>query len=508
MIKFWQFLFLILFLGGLFWLIFINKEEMNNITDMLKDSKNENNLSIRKAFVSGQFYSSNKNELFKMINNFLEKAELPEMTDQIKGLIVPHAGYDFSGQTAAYAFKLIQKKDIERVILIGSSHQEYLEGAIMDGNDIWKTPLGQVNLDTDLRDKLIEESSLFKVDLISHMKEHSLEVEIPFLEVVLNDFKILPILIGHKSSEEELNEISDVLSKYIDKKTLVIASSDMSHYPDYENANYADKKVLEAILTGNVSILKKTIEEIENENISNLNVCLCAQKAVELFMKLMDKINADNIKLLNYANSGDLDIGDKLRVVGYSSFAFSEKLWDFNFSESQKQKLLEITKTSVEKYVLENKLAEFNIEDELLSKKLGAFVTLKKNNQLRGCIGLFESNLSLYKVVSQMAVAAAVKDNRFSPVEKDELEDLEYEISVLSPLRKINSWEEIEIGKHGVQIQRGNQSGVFLPQVATENNWDLEEFMNNLCEHKAGLEKDCWKKEETDIYIFTVEIIK
>jgi len=505
--KFWWFLFLIVFIGGLFWLIFLNEEkETSQLASMLKDLKKTNNLSVREPIMAGQFYPSDKNDLLKEINHFLEQVKLSETKEQIKALIVPHAGYDFSGQTAAYAFKAVQGQEINKVILIGSSHNEYLQGAVIDGNDFWKTPIGNVDLDNDLRDLLIKDSEFFKIDSVPHKPEHSLEVEVPFLQIVLKDFKILPILISHQLKDNELEEISQILSKYIDKKTLVVASSDMSHYPDYENANYADKKIIEAILTGKLSVLKEVIMKIESEDIANLSVCLCAQKAVELVVRLMEKINDSQVELLQYTNSGGMDIGDPLRVVGYGSFAFIEKPSNFNLNENQKQKLLEIAKTSVEKYVLEGKLSDFNIEDELLNEKLGAFVTLKKNGQLRGCIGSFEPDIPLYQVVSQMAVSAAIKDRRFNPVEKNELNDLEYEISVLSPLKKINSWEEIEIGKHGVQVKKGLNSGVFLPQVAVENNWDLNKFMGELCFQKAGLDWNCWKSDEVDIHIFTADV--
>lgn len=503
--RLWLTLFLFIILISLFWLIFINKEDKNKISNMFEKEKN---LSVRQAAFTGQYYSQDKEELIQEINSFLEKAKSIEIKGEIKGLIVPHAGYRFSGLGAASAFKLIKNKGIEKVILLGCSHNKYSKGAIIDGNDIWENPLGQVKIDNDLREEFLKESNLFQVDSGIHKIEHSLEVEIPFLQAVLGDFRLLPILISHELSNQEREKIGGLLAKYIDDKTLIVASSDMSHYPDYEKANYIDKKIIDSILTGKNSALRETVKEIENEEISNLSVCLCAQKAIEVFMEAMKEIQASNIDLLDYYNSGDVEIGDKSRVVGYGSFAFFQKEQELVFNQKQRQKLLEIAETSVENYILKGELSDFQVEDELLNKEMGAFVTLKKDNQLRGCIGVFESKIPLCQVVSQMAVAAAVKDNRFYPVHENELEDLEYEISVLSPLKKVKNWEEIEIGKHGVKIEKGNNSGVFLPQVAVENNWDLEQFMNELCLHKAGLEKDCWKKDDVDIYIFTAEIIK
>ena len=505
--KYGLFLILVILLGGIFWLVFSREaDETSQSASMLEKSQK----SIRQPVVDGQFYPADKEELTQMISQFLEKVELPKTEGEVRALIVPHAGYVFSGGVAAYGFKAVQGQDIKTVILIGSSHHQYLAGAVIDSFDVWQTPLGQIDLDTDLRDILVKENSLFEVDSIPHQPEHSLEVEVPFLQSVLKDFKILPILVS-QLSKDDLEKISQTLAKHIDEQTLIVASSDMSHYPAYEQANQADKKVIEAILTGQVVNLQETINQIEKENIANLDTCLCGQGAVEVVIKVAQEIKVSEIKLLKYANSGDVVIGDKSQVVGYSAIAFS---WPsptkvslvLEFNPEQKTKLLEIAKTSLEKYILENQIPEFTITDSLLNENLGVFVTLKKHGQLRGCIGRFEPDIPLYQVVSQMAVAAGTQDARFKPVQSSELNDLEYEISVLSPLRKIDDWQEIEIGRHGVQIKQGFRSGVFLPQVAKENNWDLDKFMGELCSQKAGLSWDCWKSADVDLYVFTAEV--
>ena len=514
--KFCLFLILVFVLGGIFWLVFFSSEtdKPNQLASMLEDLNKTEDKVVRQPAMGGQFYPGDKEELTKMISQFLEKVELPKIEREIRALIVPHAGYVFSGQVAAYGFKALQEQDIKTVILIGSSHHQYLDEAVLDSSDVWQTPLGQIDLDTDLRDKLVKGSDLFKIDSSPHQPEHSLEVEVPFLQKVLGDFKLLPILVGHQLSKGDLDKISQTLIKYLDEQTLLIASSDMSHYPVYEQANQADEKVIEAILTGQVAKLQETIGQIEKENISNLDTCLCGQAAVEVVMKAAQAIKVQEIKLLKYANSGDVDMGDKSQVVGYAAISFLGESRTVPLTSSQgqllskeqKSQLLEIAKTSVEKYILENKMPDFTITDSLLNESLGSFVTLKKHGQLRGCIGRFEPDIPLFQVVSQMAVAAATQDARFKPVQANELNDLDYEISVLSPLRKIDDWREIELGKHGVQIKQGSRSGVFLPQVATENNWDLDKFMGELCSQKAGLSWDCWKDGQADIYVFTAEV--
>lgn len=209
--------------------------------------------------------------------------------------------------------------------------------------------------------------------------------------------------------------------------------------------------------------------------------------------------------LLKYANSGDSPFGEKFRVVGYGAVAFYKENDSQKLTEEEKKELLRIAKRSVESFVKTGKVPEFEVGSERLKEKRGAFVTLKENGRLRGCIGHLVANLPLYKVVSQMAISAAVKDPRFFPVTKEELDTLKYEISVLSPLRKINSLKEIELGKHGVLAVARDHSGVLLPQVATENHLDLETFLDNLM-LKAGLSPNYWKENSIDFYVFEVEV--
>ena len=180
------------------------------------------------------------------------------------------------------------------------------------------------------------------------------------------------------------------------------------------------------------------------------------------------------------------------------------------FNDHQKEELLRIARQSVEDFVLLGSIKDFDIQDEKLKNFQGAFVTLYKNKSLRGCIGkIVSTDEPLWQVVRDMAIEAATEDPRFHPVSKDELSEIDYEISVLSAPEKINDWRNIEPGKHGVIVKKGMQSGVFLPQVAIESGWGLEEFLSQLCANKAGLSPNCYKDDkEVDLFIFTAEIIK
>ena len=473
--------------------IFMKKED--------KNTPRQSSGQVREPAVAGQFYPATKKELSLLVDEYLSKAEVSGAGKHVRALIVPHAGYSYSGWVAAYGYRTLMGQDIKRVILIGNSHQEYFEGASVYPEGYFKTPLGNVEIDKDFAKKLMDTSDKIYFHASAHEREHSLEVQLPFLQRTLKNFKIVPIIIGNQPGTADI--LINALKNLIDDNTLIIASSDLSHYPKYEDAKYSDNKVIEAILSGSREKFRETIAELEAENIPNLQTCACGHDSIEVVMGLMEGRNA---KLLKYANSGDVSIGDKSQVVGYAAIVFSGDSTGDELSKAEQKRLLEIAHDAVETYVKTGKVPEFTNEYPALEEHLGAFVTLRKDGNLRGCIGIFGSDAPLYKVVAEMAVSAASHDSRFYPVSENELKDLEYEISVLSPLKKVNSWKDIEIGKHGVEIVRGSRHGVFLPQVATENSWDRETFLNILCTQKAGLPADCYKDSETEIYVFTAQV--
>jgi len=228
------------------------------------------------------------------------------------------------------------------------------------------------------------------------------------------------------------------------------------------------------------------------------------------------------VKILKYANSGDT-AGDKSRVVGYISAAVyiedhvkkdsgsvyakeAVEKGDPMLTKEQKIRLLKMARQTIEIYLADRKIPKIEEKDPTLNRPMGAFVTLHEKGELRGCIGNIIGQKPLWQTVQDMAVESAVGDPRFSAVSKGELESIDIEISVLSELEKISSPDEIEMGKHGVLIRKGYRSGVFLPQVADETGWSKEEFMSNLCAHKAGLPEDAWKGKDVDIYIFTADV--
>jgi len=455
------------------------------------------NKKLREPAVAGQFYPDNKEELSSLIEKYFSEVKPPKIEGDVRALIVPHAGYIYSGQIAAYAYKALQNQKISRVVLIGNSHQEYFEGASVYESGYFRTPLGDIEVDADFAKKLIDLNPKIKFYEKAHLQEHSLEVQLPFLQKALKDFKIVPIILGNQGNVDILIE---ALKNLIDDETLIIASSDLSHYPNYKDAQYSDNKVIQAILTGEKENLQKIISDLEKENIPNLQTCACAQDAIEVVMGLFSN---KGIELLKAANSGDVT-GDKSQVVGYGAIVFA----DSELSEIEQKTLLNFARQAVETYIKTGKIIEITENNSNLNKHQSAFVTLQKNGELRGCIGIFESDKPLYQNVIDMAISAAIHDPRFNSVAINELNDLKYEISVLSPLKKVDSWKDVEIGKQGVEIVKNSRKGVFLPQVATENNWDRETFLSILCTQKADLPADCYKDKNTEIYIFTAQVFQ
>lgn len=444
--------------------------------------------------------------------------------EKIFALMAPHAGYRYAGTIFGSAYSTIKNRPIKTVIIVGNSHHAYFDGISIYSRGAFETPLGKVMIDSKIAGDIITHSKKFTSNTAVHSEEHSIEVHLPFLQTALKKFKIVPILMGNDLMST-CKLLADVLKHIVVGRDdiLLVASSDMSHYPPYQEANEVDREVLEMIKKGDARNLENLLHEMEMRGIPGGVSFLCGAGAVKTIMLLAKEVGASQIKILNYANSGDV-ISDRSGVVGYGAVAFSfpaekkmlqkeseiiDDIKEGDIAEADKKELLKIAKTSVEAKVKGSKIPEFSPASSVLNETRGAFVTIRRGEALRGCIGRIMTNDPLYKTVQEMAIEAATADPRFLPVGVEELPGLQYEISILSPMEKISDpLKEIELGKHGVQVINGFRAGVFLPQVAGETGWDLETFMNELCEGKAGLPKDAWKTGKADVYRFTAEVVK
>lgn len=502
-LKFWLLIFLLFIISSC--------SSQNNTRQKENNQKLKITADDRMPAVAGQFYPADSNELKSTLKALFQTAK-PNQSRDVVAIICPHAGYVYSGEVAASSFNQVDPdRQYENIFVIATSHRMELNGASVYTKGNYVTPLGVVEVNKELGKALKKYYAVFNFDETAHLGEHSLEVQLPFLQYCLKKpFKIVPIIIGTYNTEA-IQQIAGALKPYFNNKNLFVISTDFSHYPTYYDAKITDKMVADAIISNQPDALIKCVNE-PPKNISNLDTRICSWPSV-LALMYMTQNNSDvSYKLIEYKNSGDAGVGDKNRVVGYNSIAVSLNS-EFRLNDTEKKLLLSIARETLKEYLKTGKIPVFNEKDlsSMLMTPCGAFVTLKKNGALRGCIGTFFPAEPLYKVVSNMAISSAVNDSRFPAVTLKELEQLEIEISVLTPLKQIKSIDEIVLGKHGIYIKKGYSSGTFLPQVATETKWTKEQFLGYCSQEKAGLGWDGWKTAELYTYeaiVFSEEELK
>jgi AmmeMemoRadiSam system protein B/AmmeMemoRadiSam system protein A len=493
-----------------FWLVLIfvliesgcRSQESNTTPDLVD----------RPMAAAGSFYPSDPGQLRTMLEDMFSEAK-PSSVKNVIAIICPHAGYEFSGTVAASSYnQLDPKKQYDNVFVIGSSHHVSFMGASIYNIGNYQTPLGTIKVNIELANKLIKENAVFTYNPDADRNEHSVEVQLPFLQYRLkNHFTLVPIILGTQSAES-CRKIAKALKPYMNGRNLFVISSDFSHYPPYADAVAVDKRTCDAILSNQPDNLLNTLKENEEKNVTNLATSLCGWTSVLTLLYMTEGDDGITMTPVHYQNSGDSKYKDKSQVVGYWSIALSKSektvtvSQSFNLTTNDKKELLKIARTTLEEYIRNKKTPEINASgfSSTLKASSGAFVTLKEDGALRGCIGRFIVDVPLWKVVQQMAIASATQDNRFPPVDPKEIDKISIEISVLSPMKKISSIDEIVLGKHGIYITKGYYSGTFLPQVATETGWSKEDFLGHCSQDKAGLGWNGWK--DADLYIYEAAV--
>ena len=461
----------------------------------------------REPAVAGQFYPSDPTELRQTLVDLFSHATPPRHYQNVVAVIAPHAGYVFSGEVAASSFNQVDGgREYGDVFVLAPSHYLGFEGGSIYTRGNYITPLGAVTVDRELGRKLVEENAVFVDRVDAHAREHSLEVELPFLQQVMKKpFRIVPIIVGAQDPAT-CRKLADALRPYFTRKNLFVISTDFSHYPSYDDARSVDRATADAVCSNSPDRLMEVLRANAQKGVPGLVTSMCGWACV-LTLEYLTAGNESAIYHdVEYRNSGDAGLAGKDRVVGYHAIAVSlespQKPSGFNLTPEEKGELLKIARATVEEYVRHRQIPAVDPSKLTASLKTpcGAFVTLEEHEQLRGCIGRFDPGDPLYRVVQQMAVASATQDYRFSPVTEGELSNLQIEISVLTPMRKVSSIDEIELGKHGIYIKKGTRAGTFLPQVATETGWTKEEFLGHCARDKAGIGWDGWKDAEIFVY--------
>jgi MEMO1 family protein len=466
---------------------------------------------IRESVIAGSWYPDQPEVLKKQIGKHLDGARLSPLAGTLVGLIVPHAGYIYSGGVAAHAYKTLFEQPFNRVLILAPSHRAAFQGASVCRFGGYRTPLGLVPLDDELTESLCQQSSLFHYHARAEAQEHSLEIQLPFLQVVLGEFRLIPVLIGDHSFKS-CQELADaIVGVCAGKRVLLIASSDLSHYHPYHEAKLLDQKVLDRVAAFDPAGLAADLEQ---------GICeACGGGPMVTLMLAAQKLGANKGKVLQYANSGDVT-GDRQGVVGYMAAALLDNPGkhqdpasltkpkagiDLGLSPEEKNTLRTIALQAIRSKCMKQPMPKDPVRTPGLNEPRGVFVCLHKGKDLRGCIGMIEGFGPLYQTVKDMAIQAAFADPRFCPLNPEELDDLDLEISVLTPLERINDPSQIEIGRHGLLIRKKSYSGLLLPQVATEQGWDRYQFLEATC-RKASLPRVAWKDKDTELYVFSADI--
>jgi AmmeMemoRadiSam system protein B/AmmeMemoRadiSam system protein A len=461
--------------------------------------------TIREPVMAGKFYPADSAELAKVVSAHLANVvNEPAIDGQILAILVPHAGLIYSGPTAAYAFKLLANSTFRKVVMCGPSHQYGFRGVSVYGPDVtWKTPLGTVSCNDALCNVLLKNDKAAGIIPEAHAKEHCLEVELPYLQSTLHNFQIVPVIMGNQD-EETIDGLAKALETLPDDgTTLMLASSDWQHYRPAEVGYPMDSLGMACLEQLDFNRLEKYLGSGKVE--------MCGGGPAVAVFKAAKAKGADRVKILHYADSGDMT-GDKSAVVGYVAAVIYKASSDtkkvgavnessgYRLTSGEKTELLKIARKSIESYLSSGNTPEFTVSQKLREPG-AAFVTLTKSGDLRGCIGSTSAVKPLFQTVSECAIQAAIADPRFPAVTSDELPAIDLEISVLTPLQKVNSLDEIVVGRDGLMITLGRNRGLLLPQVATDYKWDRTQFLENTC-LKAGLPRDAYNRPDAFIQKF------
>lgn len=457
--------------------------------------------NILRSELAGLWYTEDPRRLAREIDVYLDAVE-PNDTGNIMALLLPHAGYRYSGMVAATAVRRIVGQSYSRVIVLGPSHRVALIDAVsMPDVEAVETPLGRIEIDRELA-QMLWTSDRFQSHAVAHSHEHSVQIELPFLQRALGDFKLVPIVCG-ELGEASAKQVAATIREHMDAETLIVISSDFTHYGhafDYvpftdniqENLKTLDmdafKLVKEKNLTGFLHYVDKT------------KATICGRSPIAVLLAMLP--DGARVEMLKYDTSGNLT-GDWSHCVSYVSAAVTGT-WSgscpgefhderpFELTDADKSDLLRLARNAIARQFT-GQGSELELEITPPMKRImGAFVSLYKRGQLCGCIGEIYPRRELYQAITEQAVNAAFHDPRFIGLREDELDAVDLEISALTAPQRVNSYKDIQIGKHGIVLKKGDRSAVFLPQVATEQHWGLSETLTHLA-MKAGLAPHDWK---------------
>ena len=480
--------------------------------------------------VAGKFYPASSARLQSQVDAMLDAAPDVPLTGALDGVVTPHAGYTYSGPVAAAALKHLRGRQYDTVVLVGPSHYFSFDGVAVHARGSFRTPLGAVQVDEDMCADLIAASPHVDDMPDVHAPEHGLEVQLPFLQRLLPDFRIAPIVMSD-FSDANCFLLADAVTRATEgRNALVLTTTDLAHYPAYEDARTSDTAMVAAMESFDADEVRARSDDYLSRGTRNLQTTMCGLGPVVAGMRHARATGSTGLQSLLYANSGDVEGGSRDQVVGYVAAAFvnedrienvdpavAERARPVSVpapeanekcSEDEQRAMLRVARDAITRHLdgaQPASLDAYGFSDEVvatLAEGRGVFVTLKGGGSLRGCLGIIVTDESLADTIPQMAIAAATEDPRFPKVTTEEAPLLEVEVSVLTRPRRITDLETIEVGRHGLIVRQGAKQGLLLPQVAEEQAWNRRQFLAYTC-LKAGLGPRAFEDPTTTIKTFT-----
>lgn len=454
--------------------------------------------------VAGSWYPGDAGRLRREVQRMLDDADVSDLAGyrgRILGLISPHAGYRFSGGVAAHGYRVLRGRDVRRVIVMGPSHYVGFQGLALPDATHWRTPLGEVALDREAIAKLARVSGLFAFREDAFRREHSVDIQVPFLQVVAPDAVLVPIVVG-RIGPAEAREAGKALREVVDDHTVLVASSDFTHFgPNYGYVPFRDRveeRIRDLALQAAEPISKRDVDGFF-AHLDRTGDTICGAAPISVLLAALPAMT--EAVPLRFDTSGRM-LDDWTNSVSYFSIAFIERRAPTRFEgveilePAAQDFLLGLARETLRRHLagrpLPDPVKEGREVPPRVREDYGVFVTLKKHGDLRGCIGSIEGTEPLFQGVIRNTVNAASHDPRFQPMTEAEEPQVEIEISVLTPLKEVADFRDILVGRDGVVLEKAGRRSVFLPQVAPEQGWDLATMLAHLS-RKAGLPSDAWK---------------
>ncbi len=464
---------------------------------------------VRPAYCAGSWYPGDSAALAKQIDDALASEPPPEAAGKPVALIAPHAGYRYSAPVAAAAYRCLKGHNYKRVIVLAFSHRN---AGRYSGVDVpaelraYKTPLGEVPIDREVCDALLNDEVFASHPGIDR-GEHSLELQLPFLQRALGEFRLVPLLVGQVSLQTH-TQAAAALLPWLDDETLLVASSDFTHY----GPNFGYQPFKENVRDGLQGLADQASAPILRcdfdgfvEHIAKTNDTICGRGPITLLLRALSMQGGADAVRVAVDLSGRMS-DDWTSSVTYQSFVFTRRTGTLGAAD--RDALLKTARRTVTAYLKDGKVPGIVVDTlpQAIKKPGGCFVTLENHGRLRGCIGNMIARGPLYQAVVQNAVSAC-RDGRFvtNPVTAEELDQIDIEISYLTPMKLVGDIKDIVVGRHGLMIALDDRRGVLLPQVAYERGWTREEFLAQTC-RKAGLGMDSWKDTRAEIHSFEAEV--